>query len=82
MKASTISGAMNSAEPTGVRSNGVVSLPPPLNNLKDLTFDKIKKNAESSFFSNKKITKNLFKIIIFAEAAFICLLIYAFQRTL
>ena len=71
MKASTISGAMNSAEPTGVRSNGVVSLPPPLNNLKDLTFDKIKKNAESSFFSvvlfafnafsNKKNTKNYLK---------------------
>jgi hypothetical protein len=30
MNASTISGAMNSAEPTGVNSCGVVSLPPPL----------------------------------------------------
>ena len=60
MKASTISGAMNSAEPTGVRSNGVVSLPPPLNNLKYLTFDKIKKNAESSFFS----------VVLFAFNAF------------
>ena len=60
MKASTISGAMNSAEPTGVRSNGVVSLPPPLNNLKCLTFDKIKKNAESSFFSEVLFAFNAF----------------------
>ena len=50
MKASTISGAMNSADPTGVRSNGVVSLPPPLKCFKYTTSDKDKK-AESSFFS-------------------------------
>ena len=70
MKASTISGAMNSAEPTGVRSNGVVSLPPPLNNLKCLTFDKIKKKMLNPHFSQRfylhlmhlatKIPKNLF----------------------
>ena len=33
MNASTISGAMNSALPTGVKSSGVVSEPPPEWNL-------------------------------------------------
>ena len=44
MKASTISGAMNSADPTGVNSIGVVSLPPPLKTGKNAPSDEHKGN--------------------------------------
>merc|ERR1712193_501082 len=51
MKASTISGAINSAEPTGVNSIGVFSIPPPLQNL-----------TPSDFFKDEKELVRLLEI--------------------